>query len=310
MSSTTALRPSDRTKLSDAEIIGGLASYRNSIIRLDEQAYLQVASAVKELQTYGLKEKDLIELYKAVFNFSYRKIEIPNHIIKEFTGYRNFRGERLSTEELEAHLNALGQNFDLLDGILQGLFEVLPPFKLDAECELFREIKFYQFHKDSQIADIGAGIGTFSFMLAHCLPGSRFTLTELDFNDLRILRARKRRFAPLIDSNRIEILKGFEQTTGLEPASVNQIILRRTLHHFENSSAMLRDIHQALKPKGKDLLQEPDGRMNIRKLFTNICSDAMKPYEVRKLMDTHGFIKKDQIQMGHYIYSSYEKEAI
>ncbi len=301
--------PSESQKLSDGEIIAGLASYRNSIIRQDEKAYIQTVASVRELQTFGLNEKDLVALYKAVFSYLYQKTDIPNHLIKQFSKYRNHKGEELSAEGLEHHLNALAQNFDLLDGILQGLFEVLPPFKLDPNASLFREIKFYQFEKESHIANIGGGIGTFSLMLAHCLPKSSFVLTELDLNDLRILRARKKSFAKLIDSTRIDIRKGQIQSTGLEPASLDRVILRRTLHHFASPTAMLRDIYRVLTPDGEVCLQEPDGRINIRKLFVEICSDAMKPHEVRELMHTHGFIENDQLKMGHYIYANYRKKA-
>jgi hypothetical protein len=42
-------------KLRDGEIIAGLASYRNNIIRQDEQAYLQIVGSVNN--EYPLKQE-------------------------------------------------------------------------------------------------------------------------------------------------------------------------------------------------------------------------------------------------------------
>ena len=97
----------------------------------------------------------------------------------------------------------------------------------------------------SKVADLGAGDGEWSVALA-AIVGERGKVfaTEVDQAKIdkidRLLRNKK------LDN--VETVLGNQDSTGLQPGSVDGVLIRLVYHHFANPEKMHSDLKQALRP--------------------------------------------------------------
>ncbi|HEY8378115.1 MAG TPA: class I SAM-dependent methyltransferase [Nannocystis sp.] len=103
------------------------------------------------------------------------------------------------------------------------------------------------------IADIGAGSGFFTLMLARAVsPGGE--VYALDINDALLARiARRARTEGL---RNVHTVVTPERAIPLAPESVDLVFLCDAYHHFEYPRAMMRSIRAALRPGGELVLVE------------------------------------------------------
>jgi len=98
-----------------------------------------------------------------------------------------------------------------------------------------------------RLADIGAGTGLFSRLMARAVkPGGQVYAVDIAPNFVENL-------VKLARERGIENLQGVVNTqtdTGLEPASVDLVFLADTYHHFEYPQSMLAAIKKSLRPGG------------------------------------------------------------
>lgn len=103
------------------------------------------------------------------------------------------------------------------------------------------------------IADIGAGTGLFTTLLAQATApnGSVFAV---DIIPPFIANIAKRMVEAKIDN--VTPVLCTDKSTNLPPASVDKVFICDTYHHFEYPKQTLASIHQALRPGGEILLVE------------------------------------------------------
>lgn len=98
------------------------------------------------------------------------------------------------------------------------------------------------------VADVGAGDGRFSVVLAHSVgPGGRVYATEVDRTDID-------KIAALADEEGLRNLKtvvGRQEDTGLPAGCCDAILLRLVYHHFTDTAAMRRSLWSSLKAGGR-----------------------------------------------------------
>ena len=102
------------------------------------------------------------------------------------------------------------------------------------------------------VADIGAGTGLFTALLAKAAPQG--TVYAVDIVPPFIANI-ARRMAEEKITNVTPVLCT-DKSTNLPPASVDKVFLCDTYHHFEYPQSTLASIHQALRPGGELLLVE------------------------------------------------------
>jgi ubiquinone/menaquinone biosynthesis C-methylase UbiE len=98
------------------------------------------------------------------------------------------------------------------------------------------------------VADVGAGTGFFSVMLARAVaPGGRVYAVDIaqNFVDASMQRARDQGL-----SNVIGVVND-ARSAHLPSGSVDLVFTSDTYHHFEYPQSMLRSIHDALRPGGE-----------------------------------------------------------
>lgn len=123
----------------------------------------------------------------------------------------------------------------------------------------FRIVHEADIHPGMRIADIGAGTGLFTVLLARAAgPEGRVYAVDTAPSFIagieeRAAEYRVQNIVPLVNS---------QSSTDLEPQSIDLAFVCDTYHHFEDPAAMLESIHQSLVPYGRliiiDFLRRPD----------------------------------------------------
>lgn len=108
--------------------------------------------------------------------------------------------------------------------------------------------KALQIEEGMHVADVGAGTGLFAPLL-HPAVGGNGKVYCADFSPQMVAYLRARVVRESLEQ--VDVVRCTDTTTGLEPASVDLLFICDTYHHFEQPEAMLRSIHQALRPGGR-----------------------------------------------------------
>ena len=110
-----------------------------------------------------------------------------------------------------------------------------------------RILELLQLKPGASVADVGAGDGDYSVLLAREVGVlGRVLATEVEedhYEDL-ITRAKDEQLPQL------EAVLGDQESIGLPPACCDAILLRKVYHHFEDPSAMGADLWRSLNPSG------------------------------------------------------------
>ena len=97
------------------------------------------------------------------------------------------------------------------------------------------------------VADVGCGTGLFVGLFSEAV-GANGSVKALDISPKFVDHVRQRVVAEGLD-NVTPVLSG-ETSTELPPASVDLIYVCDTYHHFEYHEAMLKSLHDTLRPGG------------------------------------------------------------
>jgi ubiquinone/menaquinone biosynthesis C-methylase UbiE len=133
------------------------------------------------------------------------------------------------------------------------------------------------------VADIGAGSGYYSELLSRKVgPSGKVFANDIQPGMVRLLqqRVRDRKLS------NVEIVLGLEDDPKLPPASLDLALMVDVYHEFSQPQAMLRKLHQALKPGGRLVLLEfrkEDPSVPIRE------EHKMSVQDVRAELEPEGF---------------------
>jgi ubiquinone/menaquinone biosynthesis C-methylase UbiE len=109
-----------------------------------------------------------------------------------------------------------------------------------------RIVEWLDLKPGSTVADVGAGTGVFTSLLADALlPGGEVLAVEIVPTFLDRLRE------IAADRPEIRVIEADARHTHLETASVDLAFLCNVYHHIEYPQTYMRDVHRALKPGGR-----------------------------------------------------------
>jgi len=145
------------------------------------------------------------------------------------------------------------------------------------------------------IADVGCGIGYFSFRLANKVGKSGYVYaSDIDPGALEFLREKAKRQ----NIQNLEIIQGKEDDPLLPDSSIDIVLIVNTVHLIDRPSAYISNLKSCLKPAGCVVIvqwdaekmdsEAPDWSAEDREKYTQqttlrIIYDA--GYEVKRILD-------------------------
>lgn len=118
----------------------------------------------------------------------------------------------------------------------------------EEEERLTLMVRSLQLQPGNVVADIGAGSGVISMLLAdQILPEGKVLAVDVQQEMLDRLEI----YCKQYDIKNVEPILGTQKRSGLKPSSVDLAIMVDVYHEFEFPWEMLQDISKALKPGGR-----------------------------------------------------------
>jgi len=149
----------------------------------------------------------------------------------------------IAEQNVNPDINSRYKNPDVTQW--QGVFERDGREIWDRRGDIIRHLRL---QPGQAIADVGAGTGFFSLLMAREVGATgRVYAVDIakNFVDASVQRAREQGL-----DNVIGVVND-QQNVHLAPASVDLVFISDTYHHFEYPQATLLSIHSALKPNGE-----------------------------------------------------------
>jgi arsenite methyltransferase len=145
----------------------------------------------------------------------------------------------------------------------------------------------------TQIADIGAGSGFFTFRLAKA-TGLKGKVWAVDLDPASLVRLRYA--ARRLKITNIQTLVGSPRTTRLSPRSIDLAFLSNTYHHIENRVDYFAALHTALKPKGRVVIIDLNRQAFSRRSSPHAVAKAVIIEEMKiagfRVQTDHRFLPK------------------
>ena len=150
---------------------------------------------------------------------------------------------------------------------------------------------------DAVVADIGAGSGYFSFLLAPLVPQGKVVAVDIQQEMLNFIESKKK----LKNVSNIEPHLGTIQDTRLKENSVDLALMVDAYHEFSHPWEMLSSIHKGLKPGGRVVFLEYRGedpsvpikplhKMTVKQVRREAEAVGLEFVEVRDFLPIQHFI--------------------
>lgn len=151
--------------------------------------------------------------------------------------------------------------------------------------------------KDDVLADIGAGSGYFSFLLAPLVPDGKVVAVDIQQEMLDFIESKKK----LKKVSNIETHLGTIEDTRLPADTVDLAIMVDAYHEFSHPREMLSSIVEGLKPGGRVVFLEYRGedpsvpikplhKMTVKQIRAEAEAVGLEFIEVRDFLPIQHFI--------------------
>jgi SAM-dependent methyltransferase len=195
----------------------------------------------------------------------------------------------LSQQDLEDLYNQV----ELFQLMSQGIISLKPPFVLKPELEFVKECMFYQLADSLAIAEIGAGNGLFSQLVALSFDHIYLCINDVDEQSAYLesqmktnpIEAKVSAESDIMQHNEIVLAYGNAENPNLGERKYDRVIIRNANHHFTHKKAMLAAIKLSLKPDAKIYLLEP----NQVFLGKKECLEAMATKKIKRQFHKAGY---------------------
>lgn len=150
---------------------------------------------------------------------------------------------------------------------------------------------------DAVVADIGAGSGYFTFLLAPLVPEGRVIAEDIQEEMLAFIEGKRK----LRKAGNVETLLGTVEDTRLPEGEVDLVLLVDAYHEFSHPREMMESVVEGLRPGGRVVLLEyrgEDPEVPIKPLH------KMTVQQVRREMEAVGleFVEvRDFLPIQHFL---------
>lgn len=151
-----------------------------------------------------------------------------------------------------------------------------------------KEVERYKLEDGKRILEVGSGTSDFYKVMLRL-----YDSMDIFLNDINRVAVKELKYE--IDSyywvkrvlkkknNRISVVEGSKDGTGLEDQTFDYIILRNSLHHFEDLECMMTSIKRSLKPSSRLIVVETFVEEG------NHCNQAYNKETFQAVMLKYGF---------------------
>lgn len=147
------------------------------------------------------------------------------------------------------------------------------------------------------VADIGAGSGYFSFLLAPLVPEGKVLAVDIQQEMLDFVEGRKK----LKKVDNVETLLGTIEDTRLPEGAVDLVIMVDAYHEFSHPREMMESIVKGLAPGGRVIFLEYRGedpnvpikplhKMTVKQITGEMSAVGLDFVEVREFLPIQHFI--------------------
>lgn len=282
-------------------LINSISIYRNNLLRGKEDDLLELKKTIenwKELEPNSAVFDDFV--FQTHYAYSINNISYKT-IVKR--AKEDFSASLLSKNFKEEELITFANNSELIDLMVADVLSFEYPFKVEIKQKVFDEIEFYNFKKDETIAEIGAGKGAFSYLIAMLNKDLEIHINEIDRNLAGYIERKKQNNKFEIETEKIYIARGSKSETKISK-KVNKIIVRNSLHHFTEKDEMLQSIKNSLEHDGSVFIYESlKNEVDITS-----CKKKMYENEIKALMESNGLSLKKEQKIENVIILEYKLE--
>lgn len=266
-------------------LISALVKYRHELIAGDDAKIKSLAYL-----NYLWEESDSIYREKVVsmlFNiiharnfYQYDSAQIAKKIEKQYPYLKELGGRVIRDIDL------IIDNQQLIDLLAADVLVPHPPYQIAAKTDIFEEMAFYKIKASMKIGEIGAGTGTWSFITTITFDSLDMYINEIDAAKVDFIKQKFTDSRLPGTRNRIHYLLGNEQSTAMEGANLDKIIIRNSFHHFSKPRRMLDSIKKSLAPDGSLYIFDPVVFPDKRK---SGCPEKITAEKLKNLIQSGGF---------------------
>ena len=279
----------------DRLLIQSVNNYRRQLLLGDEELTFRLKTLLNKWEELGASREEMILFSNRVSGDFIVGVRDVNEIIKH-AGY-HFPGSLLLENLTAEDVLTITNNTEILSLVFEGILEYDYPFKV-SPGRVFEEFGFYDIQKNDKIAEIGAGFGAISLLIAMTYSDTKVWVNEIDRYSLILLEHFVKTRDHLFLADQVEVVKGGYETTALENMDLSKIILRRVLHHFTYPKDMLKSIKRSLEPDGKLFVYEIIPSLNSDGYM---CKSALSKKKILKLLKKSGFSVNRELVIGQAI---------
>ncbi len=276
-------------------LIENISTLRTIVLQKDIEALYQFDSTIKRWSTIEPNDEHLgtfmfqVEYCIAFLNWDLKKVR------KEFEDLEY--GKRLAPLVTNEELQSLCDNSFLNQLIRYGILKRDYPFPINHEG-VIHEIEFLDLEKGMKIADVGAGRGIFSILLA--LTKLDLTIYINEINDDLLDSIEEVLSTYFQNYHSIYLVKGSKKNANL-PSGIDRVFIRNSFHHFSKKKQMLNSIKKSLNDDGLLIIHEALKSEEPK----DECSKKMDEASLRKEMAKYDFVLIDEMRKGQVIVLKY-----
>ncbi len=222
----------------------------------------------------------------------------PVHRQENGKNYTLIRQQFIDQSFSEQELKIIRKNPVLTLMIINNVFEPTYPY-LIRKTQIIDELDFYQLKAGESIAEVGAGGGSFSLILALMGCNLNLYINEISEHYVKVIKTIFEKTDQHFQLNNFECILGNETSTNI-PGKVDKIIARFSFHHFDFKRKMLRSIKSNLRLDGSLFLAEIPGKFGKPN-----CPYEMKRRSIRRHLKRAGFTLVRELEVGPTIFFHY-----
>lgn len=181
--------------------------------------------------------------------------------------------------------------------LANSIIEPVEPYKLTTLSDFWKELNYYNLKAGQVFVDVGAGIGSVSFILALSGFPIYIHVTEIDERYLSYLQQQANSPSFIDERANFQVDTGRSKSLGLQSQVIaDRILMREVFHHLKYPDEVLQSVKSHLSENGVLILVESTKDLNAN--GKERCNKAMEPGHILKIVSDNGFDLEEKKIVG------------